>query len=221
MIYLVLVLEGILTFISPCILPLMPVYLAYFMGEDSADETSSKKMLTESLLFVAGFSVVFILMGLFIAQIGTFLVAHRQLINIVTGLIVLLFGIDMLLQNRFASMIRPLQLSSGTNRSSSFVLGLTFAVSWTPCVGAFLASVYSLILNSGSYGQAALMLALYCVGLGIPFVLTAVLMGELKVVFSWLKRHHRTIQIASGAVLVALGVLMMTGHVARWLVLLS
>ncbi len=220
MVYFVLFLEGVLTFISPCILPLMPIYLAYFMGESSAGEKTARKMLRESLLFVAGFSVVFILMGLFVAQIGTFLVAYRQQINIASGLIVLLFGIDMLYHNRMLSKIRPLQLSN-THRSSSFILGLTFAISWTPCVGTFLASVYGLVVNSGSYAQAGLMLALYCAGLGVPFVLSAVLMGELKVVFDWLKSNQRTIQIVSGVAMIALGILMMTGHIARWLVYLS
>lgn len=220
LLYFVLLLEGVLTFISPCILPLMPIYIAYFVGDSTSENRTTQKMVKEALLFVLGFSIVFILMGLFIASIGTWLVAYQRWINIVSGLIVILFGLDMLMDNRFLSKIRPMQVHSQSG-GSSFLLGITFAVSWTPCVGTFLASVYSLILNSHSYGQAAIMLVIYCIGLGIPFVLSAVLISELSIVFDWIKYKQRSIQIGSGIALVVLGILMMTGHIARWLVLLS
>ncbi len=220
MVYLLLFLEGILTFISPCILPLLPIYLAYFMGEETSGQPHTKKVIISAIYFVLGFSVVFILMGLFIAQIGTWFVAYQRQINWLTGLIVLLFGMDMLGSMSLLSRIRPLKATK--NRpSSSFILGLTFAVSWTPCVGTFLASVYSLIINSQSYGQATMMLVLYCLGLGIPFIFSAVLLDQMKSVFDWLKQRQRQIQLFSGTLLMILGGLMMSGHIARWLVLLS
>lgn len=220
MVYLLLFLEGILTFISPCILPLMPIYLAYFMGEGKNGPHQNRQIVISAIYFVLGFSIVFILMGLFIAQIGTWFVAYQRQINWITGLIVMIFGFDMLGSMSLLSRIRPLQLIA-ERPSSSFILGLTFAVSWTPCVGTFLASVYSLILNSQSYGQATIMLIIYCLGLGIPFILTAVLLDQMKSVFDWLKQHQRHIQIFSGTLLIILGGLMMSGHITRWLVLLS
>ena len=207
MTYLLLFLEGILTFISPCLLPMIPLYLAYFTAQDE-----SKSTFKEALKFVLGFSVVFIAMSVFVSTIGKFIIINRQTIQVVTGLLLVLLGIDQLLGHRFSQKIfRGMQ----TNRLplNPFIFGMLFAVSWTPCVGVYLASAMALALNADHQIEAVLRIMTYALGLGIPFILSALFINESKDVLQQIKKHTHLIQTISAILLIGFGLLIATGYI--------
>ena len=223
MAYLLTFLEGIVTFVSPCILPMLPVYLLYFAG-DTARQTHQKgRAALRATAFVLGFTTVFLLMGLAAGAFGTFLRGQSVWIHLVGGALLVLFGLDYMgafsrLRRRTGGIRRQGKtLRTGT----AYLFGLVFAVSWTPCVGVFLASALVLAASAGGAGKGTLLLLLYAAGLGIPFVLCAVLMEKLRAVTDGIKRHLRVIQLVCGAALAAVGVLMMTGLFERVLGLLT
>ena len=218
--YIIAFLEGIITFISPCLLPMLPIYISYFAG---GGERSTKKTFTCALGFVAGFSVVFMAMGALAGTVGSFLKTHQTAVNILSGLIVILFGLNFL-------GVLKLNLFRGSNRQvdtanmnffSAFVFGIVFSVGWTPCVGAFLGSALVMASQQGHVVEGLLMLLAYSLGLGIPFLLSAVLIDYLKSAFNWIKRNYKLINTVSGALLILIGVLMATGLLGRFLSLLS
>ena len=218
--YLISFLEGVITFISPCLLPMLPVYVSYFAG---GGERSTGKTLKASLGFVAGFSLTFIALGTLAGTVGGFLRSHQTAVNIVSGLIVIFFGLN------FLGIIR-LNLFRGSSRRvetgnmgffSALVFGLVFSVGWTPCVGAFLGSALMLASQQGQALTGMLMLLAYSLGLGIPFVLSALLIDYLKSAFDWIKRNYRIINAICGWLLVLMGLLMSTGLMGRFLSLLS
>jgi len=205
--YLLLFLEGILTFISPCLLPMIPLYLAYFTAQDE-----SKSTFKEALKFVLGFSVVFIAMSVFVSTIGKFIIINRQTIQVVTGLLLVLLGIDQLLGHRFSQKIfRGMQ----TNRLplNPSIFGMFFAVSWTPCVGVYLASAMALALNADHQIEAVLRMMTYALGLGIPFILSALFINESKDVLQQIKKHTHLIQTISAILLIGFGLLIATGYI--------
>ncbi len=218
--YIVSFLEGIITFLSPCLLPMLPIYVSYFAG---GEERGSKKTLTNALGFVLGFTVVFMVMGALAGTIGSFLKSHQTWVNLVCGLVVVFFGLN------FMGVFK-LNLFHGSTRSvntanmgffSSVLFGLIFSLGWTPCVGAFLGSALMLASQQGHVLQGTGMLLAYSVGLGIPFLISALLIDQLKGAFNWIKRHYRVINLISGGLLVVVGVLMMTGYMGRLMILLS
>ena len=218
--YLISFLEGVITFISPCLLPMLPVYVSYFAG---GGERSTGKTLKASLGFVAGFSLTFIALGTLAGTVGGFLRSHQTAVNIVSGLIVIFFGLN------FLGIIR-LNLFRGSSRRmetgdmgffSALVFGLVFSVGWTPCVGAFLGSALMLASQQGQALTGMLMLLAYSLGLGIPFVISALLIDYLKSAFDWIKRNYRIINAVCGWLLVLMGLLMATGLMGRFLALLS
>ncbi len=218
--YLISFLEGIITFVSPCLLPMLPVYVSYFAG---GGQRSTRKTLTNALGFVLGFTAVFVAMGALAGTVGALLRQYQTAVNIVSGLIVILFGLYFLglfrldfLKGGGASM-EGRQLGFG----SALVFGVIFSVGWTPCVGAFLGSALMLAGQQGHVLQGMLMLLVYSLGLGIPFVLAAVLIDQLKGAFDWIKRHYSVINTVSGCLLVIIGILMATGLMGRLLALLS
>ena len=202
--YMISFLEGIITFISPCLLPMLPIYISYFAG---GGERSTKKTMKCALGFILGFTIVFVSMGALAGTIGSFLKSHQQTVNIVSGVIVILFGLNFL-------GILKINLFHGAKRSvdttdlgffTSALFGIIFSVGWTPCVGAFLGS--------------ALMLA--SLGLGIPFIISALLIDKLKSTFAFIKRNYRIINTICGGFLIVIGILMATGTMGRFLALLS
>ncbi len=218
--YVISFLEGIITFISPCLLPMLPIYISYFAG---GGEKSTKKTLIGALGFVLGFTAVFTAMGALAGTVGSFLREYQTAVNIVSGLVVIFFGLNFL-------GIFKLQLFRGINRSvstdhmgffSAVLFGVVFSIGWTPCVGAFLGSALMLASQQGHVLEGMLMLLAYSLGLGIPFLLSAVLIGYLKSAFDWIKRHYQIINIISGSLLVLIGILMATGTMGQWLSLLS
>ena len=218
--YLIAFLEGIITFISPCLLPMLPVYLSYFAG---GGERSVKRTLSGALGFVAGFTVVFVAMGALAGTVGSFLQQYQTAVNIVSGLVVIFFGLQFLGVFKFS-------LFGGTGRRmhtnnmgffSAALFGIVFSVSWTPCVGAFLGSALMLASQAGHVLEGMSMLLAYSLGLGVPFLLSAVLIDQLKGAFAWVKRHYAVINAVSGSLLILVGIAMATGLLGRLLSVLS
>lgn len=221
MVYLMLFVEGVLTFISPCILPLLPLYLTYF-GAESSKETArqeSSNVLKKATLFVLGFTLVFTSLSLFVNSIGRFVLVHQQIIGWIAGGLIILFGIDQIFGNRFSARLVPIQ--TGTNRSlmNPFVFGVLFAITWTPCVGVYLASALALSLTAQNYGQSVLMLLTYSLGLGIPFILSALLIDESTRIMDFLKPHLSGLQKLSGILLVLFGIALATGYIYNFITL--
>ena len=206
--YVISFLEGILTFLSPCLLPMLPVYLTYFAGGNPG----SKKTLTNALGFILGFTLLFTAMGALAGTLGSFLTKYQTAVNIVSGLIVIFFGLN------FMGVIK-LNLFRGSSPMqtgelgffSSTVFGMVFSVGWTPCVGAFLGSALMLASQQGHVLEGTLMLLSYSLGLGIPFFLSAVLIDQLKGAFQFIKRHYTVINYICGGLLILVGILMATG----------
>ena len=187
---------------------MLPVYISYFAG----GQQNSKKTLWNALGFILGFTVVFTAMGALAGTLGSFLSKYQTVVNIVSGLIVIFFGLN------FMGIIK-LNLFKGSARMqtgnlgffSSLLFGMVFSIGWTPCVGAFLGSALMLASQQGHVLEGTLMLLSYSLGLGIPFLLSAVLIDQLKGAFNFIKRHYTLINYICGGLLVLMGILMATG----------
>ena len=218
--YFISFLEGIITFISPCLLPMIPIYISYFAG---GGERSTRKTLTTALGFVLGFTAVFVTMGALAGTVGGFLRDHQTAVNIVSGLVVVFFGLHFLgviKVNLFRGCRRSVD-TSDLGFFSAMLFGLVFSVGWTPCVGAFLGSALMLASQQGHVLEGMLMLLAYSLGLGIPFLFSAVLIDYLKSAFNWIKRNYKVINTVSGSLLIVLGIAMASGLLGRLLNWLS
>ena len=218
--YLISFLEGIITFISPCLLPMLPIYISYFAG---GGERSVGKTLKGALGFVLGFTVMFVAMGALAGTVGGFLSKYQMLVNILCGAVVVVFGLNYL-------GLLKINLFKGTGHDldadelgffSAFLFGVVFSVGWTPCVGVFLGSALMLASQQGSAVQGILMLLCYSVGLGLPFLISALLIDQLKGTFNWVKAHYSVINKVCGIALVIVGLAMATGMLGRLLSILS
>ena len=218
--YFISFLEGIITFISPCLLPMLPIYVSYFAG---GGERSLRRTLTCAAGFVLGFTCVFVAMGALAGTIGSFLKAHQTAVNLLSGGIVVLFGLN------YLGLLR-LNLFHGGGRGvntrelgffSALAFGVVFSVGWTPCVGAFLGSALMLASQQGTATAGILMLLCYSMGLGIPFLISAVLIDQLKGAFNWIKAHYHVINRVCGGLLILVGLAMATGMLGRLLNFLS
>lgn len=216
--YLITFLEGIITFISPCLLPMIPVYVFYFAGDGDGNGRKKYAALVNSLGFVLGFTLFFVAMGAFAGTLGGLLRKYETAVNIVTGLIVVLFGLNFtgVLKIGFLNRTHTRESKVRPNGFfSSALFGLIFSVGWTPCVGAFLGSALMLASQQGSALKGITLLLVYSAGLGIPFVLSAVLIDRLKGAFGFIKKNYKTINLICGLLLVAVGILMMTGLIGK------
>lgn len=222
MLYFVAFLEGIITFISPCLLPMLPVYLIYFAGETA--QGNPGKTLKNAVGFILGFTCVFVLLGAFAAGIGGLLLKYRTAVNLVTGAVVVVFGLNFM-------GIFKLGFLNGTHRIktktrelgffSALIFGVVFSIGWTPCVGTFLSSALLMASQQGSVTKGIFMLLVYSLGLGVPFLISALLIDRLKGTFQFIKSHYKIINFVCGALLAVIGILMMTGLINRLLVSLS
>ena len=218
--YLISFLEGIITFISPCLLPMLPIYISYFAG---GGERKLGRTLLNASGFVLGFTVIFVAMGALAGSLGAFLTRYQGLVNVVSGAVVILFGLSymgLLKLNLFRGMgggMKQGEMGFG----SALVFGIVFSVGWTPCVGAFLGSALMLASQQGHVLEGMGMLLCYSLGLGIPFLFSAVLIDKLKGAFNWIKAHYDVVNKVCGGALVLVGILMATGTLGRLLNLLS
>ena len=217
--YLISFLEGIITFISPCLLPMLPIYISYFAG---GGQRSTKVTLKNAFGFVLGFTVVFVAMGALAGTLGSFLIRYQTWVNLICGAVVVLFGLSymgLLKLNLFRGGTGNL-VRGEMNFLSALVFGMIFSVGWTPCVGAFLGSALMLASQQGHVLEGMGMLLSYSMGLGVPFLMSAVLIDRLKGAFNWIKAHYDAVNKVCGALLVLVGILMATGILGRFLTVL-
>ena len=218
--YIISFLEGIITFISPCLLPMLPIYITYFAG---GGERTTSKTLKNASGFVLCFTLVFVAMGALAGTLGSFLTRYQTWVNLISGGIVILFGLNymgLLHLNFFKGSGNRM---NGNNMGfwQAFVFGIVFSVGWTPCVGAFLGSALMLASQQGHVLEGMVMLLCYSLGLGIPFLMSAVLIDKLKSAFNWIKAHYDAVNKICGGALVLVGILMATGTLGRLLAVLS
>ena len=218
--YLLVFIEGIFTFISPCLLPMLPIYISYFAG---GGQRQTKRTLKNALGFVVGFTLVFVAMGALAGTIGRFLRDYRVIVNIVSGLLVILFGLSFLglFELKFFKGIKKTVDPEKMGFFPALLFGMIFSIGWTPCVGAFLGTALVLAAQQAHVLEGMLMLLLYSMGLAIPFILSALLIDYLKNAFKWIKKHYKVINIISGILLILIGVLMASGMFDRVIGLLS
>ena len=227
--YLILFLEGIITFVSPCILPMIPIYITYFMGDqDAANQESGLTLrnpaLKNSIGFVLGFTTVFVLLGAAAGSIGRFVFTHGQMFNIITGVVMVLFGLNYIdvINIKFLKRTHKIDYRAGSFKFSKSVLfGMVFSIGWSPCVGAFLGSALMIAANSQTMLKGSLMLFVYSLGLGVPFILSSLLINSLKSSFDFIKRNYRIINNISGIFLILVGIMMMTGIFTKLIVFFS
>jgi cytochrome c-type biogenesis protein len=218
--YVLLFLEGIITFVSPCLLPMLPIYLSFF----AAGGTDKKKTLKNSAGFVLGFTIVFVVMGAFMGSIGRLVRDYTTILNVVTGLIVIVFGLNFMGILKIGFLNRTGHRDANVQNLSflsSMLFGMVFSIGWTPCVGAFLGSALLMASHGGSLFKGITMLLAFSLGLGIPFVASALLIDRLKGAFDFIKRNYRVINLVSGGLLVIVGLLMATGYMGYFLSMLT
>ena len=213
--YLISFLEGVITFISPCLLPMLPIYISYFAG---GGERTTGRTLKCASGFVLGFTLVFVAMGALAGTVGSFLQRYQMMVNLVCGAIVILFGLNFLGVVKW-NLFGGSKIQTNTANmtfGSALVFGVVFSIGWTPCVGVFLGSAL-VLASQGSALVGIGMLLCYSAGLGIPFLISAVLIDQLKNAIGWIKRNYAVINRVCGVLLIAVGVLMATGMLNRLL----
>lgn len=209
---------GVVSFVSPCCLPLVPGYLATVCGKPIGDDHVDPAVIGRSLVFIVGFSSVFILLGLSATAIGSFLFDNQDLLRRIAGAMILLMGaffIGSAYVTRLNRDWRPFGLMERAGSSGPLFAGVAFALAWTPCVGPTLGAILGLASLESSVTEGAALLAVYSAGLAVPFLLAAVAYGATQRSFGWIRRHYAAIQLMSGLVLVAMGVLVFTNELFR------
>ena len=220
---LVALLAGILSFLSPCVLPIVPPYLAYMggisMGEMKGGAVSARaRTLGPAAFFVLGLSTVFLFLGFTASAFGSFFLGNATLFNVVAGLAVMAFGAHFVGIWRIGFLDRDMRMDVGDRGGSAFgayVLGLAFAFGWTPCIGPQLGAILSMAASEASIARGTTLLAVYALGLGIPFLLVAAFFPQLTGAMAFMKRHMGRIERAMGLMLWTIGLLMLTGGFTR------
>jgi cytochrome c-type biogenesis protein len=205
--FLIIFIEGFASFISPCVLPMLPIYVSYFSGQDK----DSKRTIINSLGFVLGFTIIFVLLGIFASTLGKLITANSRYINIIFGIIIILFGMNYMgILN-----IKILNRSNGITKNmeklsffSAIIFGMLFSICWTPCVGVFLSSALMMSASSENILKGGLMLFIYSIGLGIPFILTSIFLDRLKNTFDFIKKHYNVINKIAGVILIFSGIML-------------
>ncbi|MBQ7580256.1 MAG: sulfite exporter TauE/SafE family protein [Clostridia bacterium] len=215
--YLITFLEGFISFISPCMLPMLPLYVSYFAGGND----KKTKTFVRALCFVLGFTAVFCTLGVFAGTVGALLSKHKTILNIVCGLIVVLFGLSYLEVLKIPFLKGMTGGRKADTPLSAFVFGVIYSVSLTPCVGAFLGSALMMASTSGTVLKGLLLLLCYSSGLGIPFLAGAMILENLNNAFKAIKKHYKVINTVCGIFLIVLGIMIATGVQNKILLLLS
>jgi cytochrome c-type biogenesis protein len=211
---------GVVSFVSPCCLPLVPGYLATVSGAELGESRGrvSRRVLGRSLAFVGTFSLIFVLLGLSATALGSFLFTHQPTLSKVAGVLIIVMGVVFVASVFVAGANRtwhPQALVERAGRGGPVVAGAAFAIAWTPCVGPTLGAILGLASTSHGTAQGGLLLAVYSAGLGLPFLGAAVAFDRASRAFGFFKRHNVAVQSGSGVVLIAMGVLVLTGELFR------
>jgi cytochrome c-type biogenesis protein len=211
---------GLVSFISPCVLPLVPGYLSAVTGVSVSelDRASWRRVLVPSLVFVASFSSIFILLGLTATGIGHSLQEHRDTLEKIAGIVIIVMGV-LFVASPFVARLNVEwhvdALMARAGRGGPLIAGMAFAIAWTPCIGPTLGAILTAASLSSSAAHGALLLAVYSAGLGIPFLVTALAFSRMTTTFAAVKRHYAAIMAVGGAILIAMGVLILTGDFAQ------
>lgn len=209
---------GVLSFLSPCVLPIVPPYLAYMggisMGEMRANEQARRRVILPALFFVMGLSTVFLLLGFTASAFGAFFLQNQVVFSKIAGAVVIVFGLHFIGLFRIPLLDREARLDAGEQGGSAFgayVLGLAFAFGWTPCIGPQLGAILSIAAQEGSVQRGTLLLAVYALGLGLPFLLAALFIERSMGLMQRLKRHMKLIERTMGALLLIVGLMLVSG----------
>lgn len=214
--YILTFIEGFLTFISPCILPMLPIYFFYLAGSPEVDSdisTNRKMLLKNSIGFVLGFTIIFVLLGVTVTSLGHFFANNKDMMRKISGSFMILFGLNFMgvLNIKFLSRSKRMNIKfNKLDFLSSIVFGMVFGFGWTPCIGVFLGSALALAGNSKTIFQGLMLLVIYSIGLGIPFILSSILFDKVKGTFKKIQKHSELISIISGGILVFEGILVFT-----------
>lgn len=210
----VALLAGLLSFLSPCVLPIVPPYLAYMSGISLGEMKQGRAPILAALFFVLGLSTVFLLLGFAASAFGAFFLGNADMFSTVAGVVVMVFGAHFLGVFRIGFLDREMRLDAGDRGGSAFgayVLGLAFAFGWTPCIGPQLGAILSLAAQEGNIGRGTLLLGIYALGLGLPFLAVAAFFTRLSPAVNFLKRHAERIEKIMGLLLWTIGLMMLTG----------
>ena len=219
---LVAAIAGVLSFLSPCVLPIVPPYLAFMAGasmDEMVEGRRDPRVLRAAIFFVFGLSTVFLLLAFAASTFGRVLLAHQQTLTQVAGAVIVVFGLHFLGVLRLPLVGREARFEAAASTGTAlgaYVFGLAFAFGWTPCIGPVLGAILSLAASSPSLERGLLLMAAYALGLGLPFLLTAVFLGRALGLMAGIKRHLRAVEIATGLLLVAVGLTMLTGAFSRF-----
>jgi cytochrome c-type biogenesis protein len=212
---------GLLSFFSPCVLPLVPAYLANLAGITAIDPNSRKSYLPalfHSLAFVVGFSIIFIGLGASVGLIGTTITAHSTILRYIAGAVIIAFGIFLIAAYKLPWLNYEKRLKTTSNSNPGYLrsigIGAAFALGWTPCIGPILGAILMLACNTQTVAQGALLLAVYSLGLGIPFIIIGLAWGAIMPLWKSINRYLGIISIVSGALLIVVGILILTGNLA-------
>ena len=206
--YIFTFLEGIASFISPCILPMLPIYISYFLGKDNK---KTSKAVINSIGFVLGFTIIFILLSIFASSFGGVISENIKYFKIIFGIVIILLGLNYmeLIKINFLNRTKMANKSGkDLNFIKAIVFGMLFSISWTPCIGTFLSSALLLIAKNQDMVKGIMLMIVYSIGLGIPFIISAALLEKLKEVFDFIKKHYGIIKKISGLILIIMGIYM-------------
>ena len=213
-------LAGVISFLSPCVLPIVPPYLAYMSGISLSEGTDNNKVVSiflPAVFFVLGLSTVFLILGFTASALGTVFLSYQDTLITISGILVMGFGLHFLGILRIGFLERQARFEASSQNGSAFgayVLGLAFAFGWTPCIGPQLASILTLAASEGSVARGTTLLGVYALGLGVPFLLVALFLSRLSATLTWLKRHMQIIERLMGLLLWTIGLMMLTGGFA-------
>jgi cytochrome c-type biogenesis protein len=214
---------GLISFLSPCVLPLVPPYLVYLTGatiehvaNQETDASSKRAVMLSALLFVLGFSTVFVLLGASASLIGGLIRAWSAQLSIIAGIVIIVMGLHFLGLTRIGLLMREGRLSipRPVGLWGAYVMGLAFAFGWTPCIGPILAAILSIAAAEATVAKGAGLLAVYSAGLGIPFLIAAFMVEQFSSVFARMKRHLANVERAMGVLMILTGIGFLTGAVS-------
>ncbi len=212
--YILTFIEGFASFISPCMLPMIPIYLSYFIGEKDNNEGIDKnkqsgKIVLNSIGFVFGFTIIFLILSIFASSIGEILTKNIIYIEIFFGIVIIILGLNYMDIFKFNFLNKTKMMSINKNNFNfikALIFGILFSISWTPCIGTFLSSALLLVAQKESILEGLAMMLLYSSGMGIPFIISAIFIDKLKNTFDFIKKHYNIIKKISGTILILSGI---------------